>query len=473
VPGRAGLALRFVSARAFACAPVAATAVLGMTGIEAAFSLLWAPFAASVAFVLIHSYFGIHVLRRNVVFADLALSQLAALGATIAFAIGYPPLSMAGFAYAFLFTLLGAVLLTLSRRVAAFVSQEAFVGVLYVMATASTVLVVDRAPQGAEHVKKILTGSILTVSPQELLKFVAIYSAIGFLHFLARRPLLALSENASPLHRGAIGVLLWDFFFFITFGAVVTSSVGTAGVLLVFCFLIVPAVIGSLFSKRAGTVLAVAWAAGIAASAAGLAASFMLDLPAGAAMVAAFGVSLVVAGLAKALFFVDAAARRKNRRGAAELAIGSALASILLSGAWLMANPAADQPMIAAIESAAGLSPADFLSESGRAAYESAAQDATRFQAEFDRLGGKERAARYGAAPLDDDEVRRIGSYQQSFSEMARGELFVLGVLREKARRRERWVLGLPLCAASLLGLFLVFGRRRYWGSEPSDRDMD
>ncbi len=155
--------------------------------------------------------------------------------------------------------------------------------------------------------------------------------------------------------------------------------------------------------------------------------------------------------------------RRAEQIGesAAKLLMASALASILLSGAWLMANPAADQPMIALIESAAGWSPADFLSESNRTAYENASQDAKRLQAEFDRLGAKERAARYGAAPLSDDEVRRIGSYQQSFSEMVRGELFVLGVLRERARRRERWILGLPLCAASLLGLFLVFRRGR------------
>ena len=183
-----------------------------MTGIQAAFPLLWAPFAASVAFVLIHSYFGIHVLRRNVVFADLALSQLAALGATIAFAIGYSPLSAAGFAYAFLFTVLGAVLLTLSRRVAGFVSQEAFVGVLYVMATAATVLVVDQAPQGAEHVKKILVGSILTVSPETLLKFAAIYATIGFLHFLARllapRVIGKFFPHKSPrLKRFALGFL--------------------------------------------------------------------------------------------------------------------------------------------------------------------------------------------------------------------------------------------------------------------------
>ncbi len=431
-----------------------------MTDIQAAFSLLWPPFAASIAFVLIHSYFGIHVLRRNVIFADLALSQLAALGATIAYAIGYSPLSTAGFGYAFLFTLFGAVLLTLSRRVAKFVSQEAFVGVLYVMATASTVLIVDRAPQGAEHVKKILVGSILTVTPKDLFKFAAIYATIGFLHFIARRPLLALSDKSSALDRHAVSVLLWDFFFFLSFGIVVTSSVGTAGVLLVFCFLIVPAVIGSLFSQNAGVVLVIAWAVGIAASGAGIAGSFVLDLPTGAAMVTAFGAALIVAGLAKALFFVDEAVRRKNQRSAAKLLMASAFALLLLSGAWLVANPAADQPVIALIESAAGRSPADFLSSSNRSVYESAIRDAKRFQIEFDRLGEKERIARYGAAPLDDEEVRRIASYLQSFSEMTRGELFVLGVLREKARRRERWFVGLPLCAVSLLGLFLAFN----WG---------
>jgi zinc/manganese transport system permease protein len=432
-----------------------------MTGIQTALSFLWAPFAASVAFVLIHSYFGIHVLRRNVIFADLALSQLAALGATIAFAIGYSPLSAAGFAYSFLFTVLGAVLLTLSRRLADFVSQEAFVGVLYVMATAGTVLVVDRAPQGAEHVKKILVGSILTVGPEELVKFVAIYAGIGFLHFMARRPLLALSEKRAVANYGAISVLLWDFFFFLSFGAVVTSSVGTAGVLLVFCFLIVPAIIGSLFSSKAGLVLVIAWAAGIAASGAGLAASFLLDLPTGAAMVSAFGVSLIIAGLVKALFFGDAKVRSRNLKAAAKVLTGSLLVSILLLSVWLIANPGADQPMLAVAESVAGLSPADFLSGADRTTYESAIRDAKRFQMEFERLGEKERVARYATAPLDDEEVRRIASYQQTFSEMARGELFVLGVLREKAHRRERWLLGLPLCAASLFALLLVFNRQR------------
>jgi zinc/manganese transport system permease protein len=142
-----------------------------------ALSFLLLPFAASVAFVLIHAYLGVHVLRRKVVFADLALAQLSALGATVAFAVGHPPSSTAGFAYALLFTTIGAALLTLARHLARFVSQEAFVGILYVFATAATVLVVDRAPQGAEHVKKILMGSILTVAPRELASLAARASA--------------------------------------------------------------------------------------------------------------------------------------------------------------------------------------------------------------------------------------------------------------------------------------------------------
>src|SRR5438093_3613958 len=171
-----------------------------------ALSLLLLPFAASIAFVLIHAYFGVHVLRRNIVFADLALAQLSALGATVAFASGYAPASPAGFAYGLLFTAIGAALLTLARRLAHVVSQEAFVGILYVVATAATILVVDRAPQGAEHVKKILIGNILTVDPPQLAQFAALYAAIGAFHWLARKPLLAICGDLEPGGRSMLAV---------------------------------------------------------------------------------------------------------------------------------------------------------------------------------------------------------------------------------------------------------------------------
>src|SRR3989475_5307321 len=426
-----------------------------------ALSLLLLPFAASIAFVLIHAYFGVHVLRRNIVFADLALAQLSALGATVAFANGYAPASPAGFAYGLLFTAIGAALLTLARRLAHVVRQEAFVGIVYVVATAVTILVVDRSPQGAEHVKKILLGSILSVGPVELAKFAALYAVIGTLCWFARRPLLAVSGETRPVGRSMVAVSIWDFLFFLTFGVVVTSSVTTAGVLLVFSFLIVPAVIGFIFSRSVRVVLAIAWGVGIAASAAGLAGSYILDLPTAAAMVTAFALFLVLAGVARALVLVDAGRRRTHLRHAVRTVLALALALAFASSLWLIINPASDQPLAATFERATGFGPERFLSASERDIYESAGRDSVRFQNEVDRLNAKERAARYQGAPLSDEEIRRIASYQQSFNEMTRGERFVQDVLRAKARALERWFVGLPAASICFVGLGLLL--RALW----------
>jgi zinc/manganese transport system permease protein len=248
--------------------------------------------------------------------------------------------------------------------------------------------------------------------------------------------------------------------FFLSFGVVVTSSVTTAGVLLVFSFLIVPAVIGAMFSRAVSVVLAIAWSTGILASAVGLAGSFVLDLPTGAAMVVAFVLTLALAGVAKALVFIPAAQRRHNWRIAASTAAVLALVAVLASSLWLIVNPAADQPLLAAFERATGLGPASFLDDADRATYQEAVRDAARFQQEVATLNAKERAARVDA-PLSDEEVRRVASYQQSFNEMARGERFVEDVLRAKARRRERWIVGLPAATLALVGIGLLWRRRR------------
>jgi zinc/manganese transport system permease protein len=153
--------------------------------------------------------------------------------------------------------------------------------------------------------------------------------------------------------------------------------------------------------------------------------------------------------------FVPAAQRRHNGRVAANVVAALALAAVLASSLWLIFNPAADQPLLAAIERTTGLGPANFLDATDRATYQEARRDAVRFQQEVAALNAKERAARVGA-PLSDEEVRRVASYQQSFNEMARGELFVEDVLRAKARRRERWIVGLPATALALVGLVLL-----------------
>jgi zinc/manganese transport system permease protein len=324
------------------------------------------------------------------------------------------------------------------------------------VAAAVTVLVIDRSPQGAEHVKKMLSGNILTVSPAELAKFAALYAAIGAFHWLARRPLISLAGERDTVSRSPLKILAWDFVFFVSFGLVVASSVTTAGVLLVFSFLIVPAVIGSIFARNIGSVLAIAWLVGIATSAAGLIVSFWLDLPTGATLVATFALALVLSGLGKVSIFILREQRRRTRRAAMQISAALLLAVTLGSSLWLIANPHADQPLLAAFEHVTGLGPARFLSANNRAVYENATRDTVRFETQIEALNARERAARYEGAPLPDDEVRRVGSYQQTFNEMAQGERFVQQVLRGKAREHERWLIGAPAGLLALAGLILL-----------------
>jgi zinc/manganese transport system permease protein len=445
-----------------------------MSGMGEALTFLALPFVASVVFVLMHAYLGVHVLRRKIVFADLALAQLSALGASVAFANGYAVASPAGFAYAFAFTAIGAALLTLTRGLARTMSQEAVVGIVYVVATAATILVVDRSPLGAEHVKKILVGSIVTVDATDIAKFAALYAVIGLLHWWVRRPLLSLSSEQPPQGGSRFQVWAWDFAFFLSFGIVVTSSVTTAGVLLVFSLLIVPAVIGFAFSNKLSIVLPIAWSAGIAASAAGLAGSYALDLPTGAAMVTALAGFLVLASLVKIFIVVDAKRRRARLQTAARAAVVAAFVSILVSSVWLVINPSGDQPLLFVLERAAGVGPVTFLSRSEGDIYESAARDIVRFQSEVDRLDAMEKTARYQGSPLADDEIRRIASYQQSFNEMTRGERFVRDVLQTKARTRERWIIGLPAAIIALAGLGLSMrGFSKRSRPEGGERSLD
>ena len=256
-----------------------------------ALQFLWPPFLVAVCLVGIHAYFGIQVLARKVIFVDLALAQIAALGATVAFMLGHPAQSVATYGYSLSFTFLAAVLLAFTRSWSTRVPQEALIGVIYVVAAATAILLIDRAPQGAEHLKQILTGNILTSGLNDVALIAPLYAAIGLLHRVLRR------------HMAGTGSLVWEFIFYATFGIVVTSSVAIAGVLLVFSFLIIPAAIGVMFADSLSRQLAIGWIAGTLVSAAGLAASFVFDLPTGASMVCAFGVSLALAGVLYPLIF--------------------------------------------------------------------------------------------------------------------------------------------------------------------------
>jgi zinc/manganese transport system permease protein len=230
-------------------------------------------------------------------------------------------------------------------------------------------------------------------------------------------------------------------------------------VLLVFCFLIIPAVIGLLFTSTIGLALVIGWMIGTAASALGLIASFFLDLPTGAAMVLTFAGALVLAGASRPFLFISSAVRRARLRLAGAVAAAVIFTIVVLASLWLTLAPAADQPLLALFEQMTGIGPEHFLTADERGTYADAETTVARWQNEVDRLNAWERRSRWKGEQLSDDEVRRIGSYQQSFNEMARGELFVLDVLRGHARARERWYIGVPLGLLAAVGLAVLAWR--------------
>src|SRR3990172_5496420 len=237
-----------------------------MTG---ALDFLLLPFLACLVLTAIHAYLGIHILARGVIFVDLALAQIAALGATVAFLLGHPLQSEAAYWYALAFASAGAVLFALSRPRTQRIPHEAIIGIVYVAAAAAAVLAVDRAPQGAEYIKAMLVGNILTVSEETLTRTAALYAGIGVLHWALRHRFLQISLDPEAVAQEGRWVRAWDFAFYLSFGVVVTSSVRMAGVLLVFAFLIIPAAAGALFAGAVWARLVLGWILGTAASVAG------------------------------------------------------------------------------------------------------------------------------------------------------------------------------------------------------------
>jgi len=401
-----------------------------------AFWFLWPAFLVAVCLVGIHVYFGIQILRRGVIFVDLALAQIAALGATVAFMLGHPAQSAATYGYSLVFTLFAALLLTFTRQWATRIPQEALIGVIYVVAAAAAILLIDRAPQGAEHLKQVLTGNILTSGIKDLAFIVPLYTGVGLVHWLLARRL------------SGAGAFVWEFFFYASFGVVVTSSVALAGVLLVFSFLIMPAAIGVLYATTFSRQLLVGWGTGAVASAAGLIASYFFDLPTGAAMVCAFGFALGLAGIAYPFFRGD----RRRAFGSARLFLRWGVALVLAASALqLMAAPRADQPLLDVAEYAVPSLRNLYFSKAEADTFNDARDYAERYRVEAERLNESEMRNRSQGEALDDNMVRRISSFLKSYGEMRKGEQFVMNEVRARARERVRWIIGAFLLVLAVL----------------------
>jgi len=262
-------------------------------------AFLAVPFVAGLILTGIHAYLGLHVVERGVIFVDLSLAQIAALGTTIAYLAGHDLHDPVTYFWSLGFTIAGAAIFAITRQphhAQTRIPQEAIIGIVYAVSAAAAILAMSKAPEGTEHLKDMLVGNILTVSWNTVFTTAVLYAGVGLFHWIFRKKFLAISLGEEIPH-----VRLWDFLFYTSFGFVVTSSVVIAGVLLVFSYLIVPSVAAMLFARRVGTRLAFGWTVGALVSAAGVFLSFQYDLPTGATIVCTFGAALALLAFVRVL----------------------------------------------------------------------------------------------------------------------------------------------------------------------------
>ncbi|HTI04909.1 MAG TPA: metal ABC transporter permease [Gemmatimonadales bacterium] len=274
-----------------------------MSGLE----LMLPPFVACMILVAMLSYLGLHVIAREVIFVDLSLAQMAALGSLSALLFRVSPDSAMTYVFALLMTAVGAFLFALTRTSAhgpnteSRVPQEAFIGIVYVVASAAAVLVANKVPGGGEAVEKTLVGSLLWVTWPAIVKLAIVYAALGVFQFALRQRFLTISFHPEQAEAQRWKIRAWDFLFYLSFGVVITLAVPIAGVLMVFSFLVVPAVIANLFTADKRKLAIIAWTSGAIASILGLWLSYTKDLPTGPLVVCMYGVLLVVAVLVRRL----------------------------------------------------------------------------------------------------------------------------------------------------------------------------
>ncbi len=254
-----------------------------------------------IILVGICGYVGIHVVMREVIFIDIALAQIAALGASLGIFLGFDLKDPWIYFISLMLTLVAALLLSTTRRLTKFVPQEAFIGILYASGAAAVILAGDRLPHGAEHVHDLMVGHILWVNWPEVGVYALIYLFLGLVYFLIHKRLIEISKNIKKDNSANFHFLLWDFIFYALMGILVTFAVRVAGVLLVFGFLIVPAVIGTLFGRTFSQRLIIGWTTGILVSIIGGYLSYILDFPTGGMVVVTLGITLLLVSILRSI----------------------------------------------------------------------------------------------------------------------------------------------------------------------------
>jgi zinc/manganese transport system permease protein len=266
-------------------------------------SLMQWPLIATLALPWLLVYLGLHIVQRGVIFVDLALAQVAAFGTCLALLLHYNVHQWQSYAFSLGFTFVGAAVLTFTRTRDQRVPQEALIGIVYVAAAAASILALSRSTGGSEELQRSLVGELLVVPPGEVKRAIAIFLAIGLLHFLFRKKFLAISENHEAAAASGLRVRWWDFLFYILFGLVVTSFVHICGVLLVFSYLVIPAACAAFLVKSFRARFIVGWIIATVCSVVSLyITGKLMDLPIGAAIVCVLALALILIALGASVF---------------------------------------------------------------------------------------------------------------------------------------------------------------------------
>ncbi len=279
---------------------------------EALTIMMW-PLIACLLLPPILVYFGLHIVRREIIFVDLSLAQVAALGACLAILLGHEPTDWQAYGLSLGFTIVGAAIFTLTRTKDHRVPQEALIGIVYVVAAAAGILLLSRSAEGNEELRRTLVGDVLLVQPSQVLKTFVLYLVIGAVHVIFRKPFLKLSFQPERAASEGLKVRWWDFLFYGLFGIVVTSFVQIGGVLLVFSYLIVPAVCANFLADSLGARIVVGWIIAFLGGIVGLAVSYKADLPTGAAIVCVLGGLLLLAAVGGRLRSRTTVLRKRRR----------------------------------------------------------------------------------------------------------------------------------------------------------------
>ena len=269
---------------------------------QVAWEIMKWPLAACLILPPVLVYLGLHVVKREVIFVDLALAQVATLGTCVALLLGHHFNDQITFWISLGVTFLGAAFFSWSRAVRRRnVPQEAIIGITFVVAAAGVILLLSRIAGGKEELEHLLTGDILNVTMADVGQRALIFAALAAFYATFHSRFALISAHPEQAEAQGINVRLWDFLFYAAFAVIVVSFVRLAGVLLTFAYLIVPSVCGVMLAKQWLKQLAIGWGVAAAASLLGLWASYRLDLPTGAAIVVFCGFLLIIVSIASSL----------------------------------------------------------------------------------------------------------------------------------------------------------------------------